>query len=255
MVGELQRADGMGDTLDGVRLAVGEVVRGVDAPRITRAWVRGVQDAVQHRVAEVDVARRHVDLRAQHTRAVGELARPHPREQVQALLDGAIAPRAGDARLGERPAVLADLVRGQVVDVRLAGADEVDGPVVELPEVVGGVVEVLAPVEAEPVHIRLDGIDVLLLLLGRVGVIEAQVATTAELLRDAEVQADRLGMADMQVAVGLRWEPRDDRPVTTGRHVIGDDVTDEVTPIHGEWLGGHDAWTPGVLCSMDVRRG
>ena len=45
--------------------------------------------------------------------------------------------------------MLADLVGGEVIDVRLAGLDQVDGPVVELVEAVGGVVEMLAPVEAE----------------------------------------------------------------------------------------------------------
>jgi hypothetical protein len=40
----------------------------------------------------------------------------------------------------------------------------------------------LAPVEAQPAHVALDGVDVLLLLLGRIGVVEAQVAAPAELL-------------------------------------------------------------------------
>ena len=44
-------------------------------------------------------------------RAVGELAGAHAREQVQVLLDGAVAVGAVLARLGQRAAVLADLVR------------------------------------------------------------------------------------------------------------------------------------------------
>ena len=76
--------------------------------------------------------------------------------------------------------MLADLVGRQVVDVRLAGLDQVDGPRVELLEVVGREVEVLAPVEAEPADVRLDRVDVLLLFLDRVGVVEAQVAAAAE---------------------------------------------------------------------------
>ena len=79
--------------------------------------------------------------------------------------------------------MLADLVGRQVVDVGLAGPDQVDRPVVELLEVVRREVEVLAPVEAEPAHVGLDGVDVLLLLLDRVGVVEAQVAAAAELAR------------------------------------------------------------------------
>ena len=88
---ELQRADGVRDALDGVRLAVGEVVDRVDAPGSpVRGWA-GVQDAVEHGVAQVDVAGRHVDLGPQHARAVRELARPHPAEEVEVFLHRAFA--------------------------------------------------------------------------------------------------------------------------------------------------------------------
>ena len=150
---ELERAEGVGDALDRVRLAVGEVVQRVDAPLVAGPRVGRVQDPVEHRVAQVDVGRGHVDLRPEHPRAVRKLARAHALEQVEALLDRAVAPGAVRARLGQRAAVRADLVGREVVDVGLAGPDQVDGPVVELVEVVGGVVEVLAPVEAEPADV------------------------------------------------------------------------------------------------------
>ena len=89
---------------------------------------------------------------------------------------------------------------------------------------------VAAPVEAEPAHVALDGVDIFLLLLGRVGVVEAQVAVAAELLRHAEIEADRLGMADMEVAVRLRREAGDDLPEPAGVAVGGDDVADEILP-------------------------
>ena len=89
----------------------------------------------------------------------------------------------------------------------------------------------LAPVEAEPAHVGLDGVDVLLLLLERVRVVKAQVAAPAELARDAEVQADRLGVADVQVAVGLGREPRDDGVDAPIGQVGGDDVADEVAAL------------------------
>src|SRR5262249_46910790 len=54
---ELQRANRMRDALDGVRLAVGEVVHRVDAPLVADVRVRGVQDAVHDRVAQVEVGR------------------------------------------------------------------------------------------------------------------------------------------------------------------------------------------------------
>ena len=125
---ELERADRVRDALDRVRLAVGEVVQRVDAPLVAGARVGRVQDPVEHRVAQVEVRRGHVDLRPQHPRAVRELARAHALEQVEALLDRTVAPGAVPARLGEGAAVLADLVGGEVVDVGLAGLDQVRRP-------------------------------------------------------------------------------------------------------------------------------
>jgi hypothetical protein len=72
--------------------------------------VRGVADAVDGRVAQVDVGRGHVDLGAQDVGAVGELAGLHALEQIQVLGDAAVAVGAVLARLGQRAAVGAHLV-------------------------------------------------------------------------------------------------------------------------------------------------
>ena len=133
---ELERADGVADAFDRIGLSVGEVVSRVDAPGGARPRMLGVEDAVQHRVAQVDVGRGHVDPGPQHARPVGELAGAHALEQVEALRRRPAAPRTLAAGLGERAAVLADLVGAQVVDVGLSGLDELDGPLVELLEVV-----------------------------------------------------------------------------------------------------------------------
>ena len=50
----------------------------------------------------------------------------------------------------------------------------------------------------------------------------------AELGGNAEVEGDRLGMADVQVAVGLGRKARDDLGVPAGGDVGGDDLADEV---------------------------
>ena len=56
---------------------------------------------------------------------------------------------------------------------------------------------------AQPTDVVDDGVDVLLLFLLGVGVIEAQIGVPPELIGEPEIQADRLGVADVQVAVGL----------------------------------------------------
>src|SRR5690606_10505969 len=79
--------------------------------------------------------------------------------------------------------------------------------------------------------------------LHRVGVVQAQVADAAELRRDAKVQADGLGVADVQVAVGLRREAGLDRRVLAAGEVVSDDLPDEVladgrSARRGGFIGG-----------------
>src|SRR5205807_7274705 len=112
--------------------------------------------------------------------------------------------------------------------------------------VVGGIVEVLAPVEAEPADVALDRVDVLLALLRRVRVVEPEVTAAAEFLGDAEVQADGLGVADVEVAVGLRGKARHDPVAEAARPgVLGHQLADEVRGLGGGRLGhGLDPITP-----------
>src|SRR5581483_2959765 len=89
---------------------------------------------------------------------------------------------------------------------------------------------------AQPLDVGADRVDVLDLLLLGVGVVEAEVAAAAVLLGDPEVEADRLGVADVEVAVGLGGEPRQDlAAVLPGPEVLLDDVADEVGA-HGRKL-------------------
>ncbi len=167
-------------------------------------------DAVQRRVAHVDVGAGHVDLRAQHLGAVQVGTVAHRAQLAQVLFRRAAAERAVRAGRGEVAAVGAHLLGRLLVDVGAAVGHQRLGGAVHEVEVVAGVVEVVAerrlPVEAEPAHVLLDAVDVFLLFLFRIGVVEAQVAHAAVVARQAEVQADALGVAHVQVAVGLGRE-------------------------------------------------
>src|SRR5262249_24569261 len=135
----------------------------------------------------------------------------------------------GPTRLGQCAPRLPHLLRALIVDVRFASGDQLLRPAIELLEVVAGVVQVPAPIEAEPAHVIHDRVDVFLALLGGVRVVEAQVTATAEVTRQAEVDADGLGVADVQVAIGLGWKSGDDRaPEPTGTVVLFDDLSNEV---------------------------
>ncbi len=229
MVGELQGTHGVRDLFERIRLAVREVVHRIDAPLVAGAVMLGVEDAVHDRVAHVEVGRGHVDLGAQDAGAVGKLALAHALKQVEILLDAAVAVGAVCAGLGEGAAMLANLLGGEVIDVGLAGLDQLHRPREELIEVVGGVAETV-PLEAEPAHILLDGVHVLLLFLLGIGVVKAQVGEAAELVGQIEVEADGLGVADVQVSVGLRRKARlnDGVAVLLRLQILDEHLADEV---------------------------
>src|SRR5262245_41715967 len=132
------------------------------------------------------------------------------------------------ARFRQGAAIDPHLVLALIIDVSLAGFNQMLGPIVKLLKVVGGMVEMLAPIETEPAHITLDRVDVFLFLLGRVGVVETQMAATAELFGDAKVETDRFGVTDMQIAVGLGRKAGHHRALPARILVGPDDVANEI---------------------------
>lgn len=64
----------------------------------------------------------------------------------------------------------------------------------------------IAPIKAQPANVFLDRLDVFHFLFGRIGIVKTQMTTPAIFNGSAKIQANRLGMANMQIAVGLRWK-------------------------------------------------
>ena len=85
----------------------------------------------------------------------------------------------------------------------------------------------------EPGDVRFYGIDILFTLLRRIGVVKAKIAGSVELFCDAEIQADRLHMANVKIAVRL-WRKScfDLAIVLADFQVFSDDIPDEIA--------GHD---------------
>ena len=110
MVFELQRADGVRHAFDGIGLTVREIVARIDAPGRPGARMRGMQDAVEHRIAQVDVACRHVDLGPQDARAVGNS--PARMRRNRSRFSSTVRSRNGLLRpgFGQRPARRAHLL-------------------------------------------------------------------------------------------------------------------------------------------------
>ncbi len=192
-------------------------------------WCSALQDAIEHRVAHVDVGRGHVDLGPQRVLPVLEFAGPHAAKEIETLRRRPIAIGARLARLGERAAIFANLVGVQAADVGVPLLNQLLGPLVELLEVVRGVELAVFPAEAQPADVLFNGVDVLDVLLGGVRVVEAEVALAAEFFGDAEVEADRFRVPDVQVAVGLgRKAGHHFAAVFARLLILGHDAADEV---------------------------
>ena len=209
---------------------MGEVVHRIDAPLVAGPVMLGEADPVEGRIAQVHVRRGHVDARPQHMAAFRVATVAHLAQQRQALGRGAVAPGRVAPGFGERAATGPHLLGILRIDIGMAAAHQVLGHGEQVSEVVAGVVQVrlmagggfMRPAEAQPAHRIEDRVDVLLVFLDRVGVVEAHVAMAAEVARQPEVQADRLGVADVQIAVGLGREPgADARRIERTRQVAG----------------------------------
>ena len=213
------------------------VVHRVDAPFVAGADVVGALDAVDDRVAHVDVGRGHVDLGAQHHGAVGEFAVTHAREQIQVLFRRTVAARAVLAGLGQRAAIFAHLFRRQVVHIGQTLVDQLNGKIVQRIEIVRRPAHFAVPLKSQPAHVVLDGLRVFRIFLLRIGVVEAQVAQAVVIPGQTEVQADGFGVTNMKITIRLRRESGDDALMLAAGEVAVNNRADEI----GDgrcWRGG-----------------
>ncbi len=178
MVFKLERANRVCDPLDGIALTVSPVVHRINAPLVTGSMVMGVHDTIHHRISQIEIVSCHIDLGAQRSSTVGKLPCLHSLEQVQVLFDRPVAERAVLAGFSQSAAVLSHLLTVQIANKCLAIANQLQSPLIELFKVIGGVVESI-PLESEPLHIRHDGLHVLVVFLGRVRVVKAKIASPA----------------------------------------------------------------------------
>ncbi len=151
------------------------------------------------------------------------------RNRSRFSVDAAIAVRTRNTGLRQRPARRAQRLRRLAIDVGESLQDEPFGERVQRVVVIGRVIAVRSPIVAEPADRRGDRILVFDVLLERIGVVEAQVTGSAIVRGEAEIEDDRLRVTEVQVAVGLRWKPRDDAAaVRVVRIVLGNDRAQEV---------------------------
>ena len=149
-------------------------------------------------------------------------------EELHVLFDAAVAVGARAGRLaGIVAAVFLHFVASQIFDISLAHFNHLFGEGVNLVVVVA-CEKFFFPFKAEPLHVFADGIDIFHIFLGRVRVVEAEVRKATELLGGTEVQADGLGMANVNVAVRFGRETRQHVIALAGLEVVNDNVLNKI---------------------------
>ena len=216
---------------------MGVVIHRVDAPFVTRAVVAGVADAIEQRVAHLHVFGCHVALGTQHMRAIGEFALCHAVKKRQIFCHRAIPIGAGATGFHHRATIFTNLGFVEAIDIGFAFDDQLARTLKDHLVVVRSKVEIVAPIKAQPFDIALDRFDILHVFGFGVGVVEAHVADPfhrgrIHFLRRAKVQTDRLGVANVQIAIWLRRKARGHPPMMfVGFDISGDDLADKV-----EWF-------------------
>ena len=228
MVLELQGADGVGNAFDGILDGMGEVIHGIDAPFVTRILVGHMRYTVDDGIAHIDIGGSHVDLCTEGQFAVCEFTVLHAFKKIQVLFNASVSVGIVDAGLGQGAAVFAHLLSLQGGDISLALFDQLHGHFIHFLEIIGGKVETVLIVGAQPLDILLDGFDELGFFLGGVGVIETQVELAAVLLGQSVVEQNALGMADVEIAVGLGRETGMHGIVDTLRQILIDGILNEI---------------------------
>ena len=206
MILKFQGAQGMGDPLQGILDGMGKVVHGVNAPLVPLAVMVHMPDPVDDWVAHIEVAGGQVNLGPEGIAVVLKFAVPHPTEKIQALFNRTV-PVGGDGGSIQISPVLLELLGSQLADIGQSLLNQLHRVLVVLLKIVGAVEEAVAPIEAQPVDVLLDGLHKLHVLFRGVGVVHPEIAQTTILLRCAKIDDQSLAVADVKVTVGFRGEP------------------------------------------------
>ena len=204
------------------------VVHGINTPFIPRAVMRRAQNPINDGVAQVHIWRGHVDFCAQTLLSVRVFARLHLAEQPQVFLDGTVSVRALRARFRERAARRADLFGGKVAYERFSVLYQLLRISVYFVEKVGGIY-LLRPMIPHPFDVAANGVHKLRLFLGRVSIVEKQIALSAVLFRRPEIDQHALDVSDMQVSVGFGRKPRLNFLHPARFYVLVDDLLDKIS--------------------------
>ena len=176
------------------------IVHGVDTPLVARSVVRAMQNTINHGVSEIHVRRSHIDFCTQTFFAVGIFPRFHFAEEAKIFFDAAVFIRAFFPGLRKRSARRADFFGRKIVYKRFSFENQAFGIFVNRIEKIGSV-HFFRPIVTDPVNITADRVHKFRFFLGRIGIVEKQIAFSAVFFRRAEINEHALYVPDVQIPV------------------------------------------------------
>ena len=195
----------MRDAFDWITLAVGKIVHRINTPLIAGAVVAGVFDAVHDGVTHVHVGRTQVTHGTQYAGTIREFPVFHAFKQIQVLFNGSTAVGTCLRWHGGIAFQRLDFFLGGIVNVGQAFFDQINGIRVQLREVIRSI-KLIVPLGTQPAYVGTNAVDILYIFGDRVRIVKTQVEFALKTLGNAIIHSDGLGVADMEIAIGLWWE-------------------------------------------------
>ena len=176
--------------LNGILNGMSKVIHGINAPFVACIVMCHVGHTVDDRVSHIDVRGSHINLSPEHFASVLKLPVFHALKQVQVLLHTSVSVWAFLSRLCEGSAVFTDLLCSQITDKRFSFFDQLYRCLIHLFKIIGGKIQTVLPVCAQPFDIRLDGFHKLHLFFCGVGIVKTHVELSMVFLCQAIVEQD-----------------------------------------------------------------
>src|SRR5574344_1378864 len=184
----------MSDMLDAIALAVSEIVHRINAPFIPCPVMRLMFNPIQKRITEHHIGTCHVDFGPKYFGTILIFPRFHITEYLKIFFDSTIPVWTVRTRSIHCTSSFANLFLGLIVHIGQSLLDQFFSPFIELVEIIRSIF-FFVPMETEPLNILLNGIYILSVLFGRIGVIETKIRLAAIFLGKSEIQANALGVS------------------------------------------------------------
>jgi len=84
-----------------------------------------MDNTIQYGIAEIDIARSHIDLGAQHARTITKFTPTHPLKQTEVFVDRPIPKRTVAPRFRQGATIGTHVVRAEIIDVGFTDLNEV----------------------------------------------------------------------------------------------------------------------------------